>query len=278
MGGRVVECARLESVLGFTVYEGSNPSPSATRPDGGCRALSAAHTVRATMSQTAAQISARELFRSFKMGDRTIEVLRGITLDITPGESLFLCGASGAGKSTLLYTLAGLERPEKGVVKFGEVDVYAQSERNLAKLRNTKFGFVFQAYHLLPELTALENVMLPALIGGADKTAAAQAALERVGLGERLQHLPAELSGGEQQRVAIARALINDPEVIFADEPTGNLDSASGGSIMELLLNLVRAEKKTLVVVTHDRELAQRGDRHLDMRDGRIVEGEAHAA
>ena len=227
------------------------------------------------MSQTAAQISARELFRSFKMGERKIEVLRGITIDVTAGESLFLCGASGAGKSTLLYTLAGLERPEKGVVKFGEVDVYAQSERNLAKLRNTKFGFIFQAYHLLPELTALENVMLPALIGGDSRLEAAKASLERVGLGERLQHLPAELSGGEQQRVAIARALINNPEVIFADEPTGNLDSTTGGSIVELLLNLVRAEKKTLVVVTHDRELAKRGDRHLDMRDGLIVDGGA---
>jgi putative ABC transport system ATP-binding protein/lipoprotein-releasing system ATP-binding protein len=224
------------------------------------------------MNQPAAQISARELYRSFKMGVRTIEVLRGISLDITSGESLFLCGASGAGKSTLLYTLAGLERPEKGTVKFGSTDVYAQSERNLAKLRNTKFGFVFQAYHLLPELTAIENVMLPALIGGSDKHAAAQEALERVGLSERLHHLPAELSGGEQQRVAIARALINNPEVIFADEPTGNLDSVTGGSIVELLLNLVRAEKKTLVVVTHDRVLAARGDRHLDMLDGRIVE------
>ena len=227
------------------------------------------------MTQPAAQISARELYRSFKMGQRTIEVLRGITLDITPGESLFLCGASGAGKSTLLYTLAGLERPERGVVKFGDTDVYAQSEGNLAKLRNTKFGFVFQAYHLLPELTAIENVTLPALIGGDNRQAAAQAALERVGLGERLQHLPAELSGGEQQRVAIARALINNPEVIFADEPTGNLDSATGGSIMELLLNLVREERKTLVVVTHDSALAKRGDRHLDMRDGLIVEAGA---
>lgn len=226
------------------------------------------------MAGGTSQISARELYRSFKMGARTIEVLRGITLDIRGGESLFLCGASGAGKSTLLYTLSGLERPERGEVRFGETNVYAQSERNLAKLRNTKFGFVFQAYHLLPELTALENVMLPALIAGADRQDAAKSALERVGLGERLQHLPAELSGGEQQRVAIARALINNPEVIFADEPTGNLDSATGGSIIDLLLNLVRGEKKTLVVVTHDRELAQRGDRHLDMSDGRIVEGE----
>ena len=205
------------------------------------------------------------------MGDRTIEVLRGISVDITPGESLFLSGASGAGKSTLLYTLAGLERPERGNVTFGGVDVYSQSERNLARLRNTKFGFIFQAYHLLPELTAIENVMLPALIGGASRDAAAEAALDRVGLKERLQHLPAELSGGEQQRVAIARALINNPEVIFADEPTGNLDSNTGQSIMELLLNLVQAERKTLVVVTHDTALARRGNRQLEIRDGRIL-------
>ena len=223
------------------------------------------------MTPQPAQITARDLYRSFKMGERTIEVLRGISVDITPGESLFLCGASGAGKSTLLYTLAGLERPERGTVRFGDVDVYAQSERDMARLRNAKFGFVFQAYHLLPELTAIENVMLPALIGGDSKQGAAESALERVGLKERLHHLPAELSGGEQQRVAIARALINNPEVVFADEPTGNLDSATGGSIVELLLNLVRAEKKTLVVVTHDRGLAQRGDRTLEMRDGVIV-------
>jgi len=223
------------------------------------------------MTQPTSQISARDLYRSFKMGDRTIEVLRGISVDVTPGESLFLRGASGAGKSTLLYTLAGLERPERGNVTFGGVDVYSQSERNLARLRNTKFGFIFQAYHLLPELTAIENVMLPALIGGKSRDAAAEAALDRVGLKERLQHLPAELSGGEQQRVAIARALINDPEVIFADEPTGNLDSNTGESIMALLLNLVHEERKTLVVVTHDASLARRGNRQLEIRDGRIL-------
>ena len=223
------------------------------------------------MTPPPAQISARDLYRSFKMGERTIEVLRGISVDITPGESLFLCGASGAGKSTLLYTLAGLERPEKGTVKFGDTDVYAQSERDMARLRNAKFGFVFQAYHLLPELTAIENVMLPALIGGDSKPAAAESALERVGLKERLHHLPAELSGGEQQRVAIARALINNPEVVFADEPTGNLDSNTGQAIVELLLNLVREHRKTLVVVTHDRNLAQRGDRQLEIRDGLVV-------
>ena len=150
-------------------------------------------------------------------------------------------------------------------------DIYSQSERELARLRNTKFGFVFQAYHLLPELTAIENVMLPALIGGCAKEASAENALDRVGLKERLHHLPAELSGGEQQRVAIARALINSPEVIFADEPTGNLDSNTGRSILELLLNLVRDQRKTLVVVTHDASLARRGDRQLEIRDGQIL-------
>src|SRR3954470_13459168 len=223
------------------------------------------------------QITARDLRRSFRLGSRKIDVLRGITVDIAQGETVFLCGASGAGKTTLLYTLAGLEHPESGAVTFEGTDIYRASENARARLRNDSFGFIFQGYFLLPELTALENAALPTMIHRRADTAKAARALERVGLGDRLHHLPAELSGGEQQRVAIARALINNPEVIFADEPTGNLDSETGDSIVELLLNLVRAEKKTLVVVTHDRELAQRGDRHLDMRDGRIVEGEAHA-
>ncbi len=216
-------------------------------------------------------LSARDLRRSFKMGARTLDVLRGISLDIAEGEALFLCGASGAGKSTLLYTLAGLERPESGEVRFGDIPLYALPENDLARIRNRSFGFVFQAYHLLPELTALENVVLPAMIGGAAKREAAEAALGRVGLRERMQHLPAELSGGEQQRVAIARALINDPRVVFADEPTGNLDSKTGESIIELLLSLAREEKKTLIVVTHDAALAARGDRRLDIHDGMIV-------
>jgi predicted ABC-type transport system involved in lysophospholipase L1 biosynthesis ATPase subunit len=216
-------------------------------------------------------LAARDLHRSFQIGARRIEVLRGVSVDVAPGEAVFLCGASGAGKSTLLYTLAGLERPEKGVVQFEGTNIYAESEAALSRLRNRAFGFVFQAYHLLPELTALENVMLPAMIGGAAKRTEAEGALERVGLAERLQHLPSELSGGEQQRVAIARALINDPRIVFADEPTGNLDSATGSTIIDLLLRLVRDEKKTLIVVTHDAQLASRGDRRLDMRDGVIV-------
>jgi predicted ABC-type transport system involved in lysophospholipase L1 biosynthesis ATPase subunit len=216
-------------------------------------------------------LAARDLHRSFEIGARKIEVLRGVSLTVAHGESVFLCGASGAGKSTLLYTLAGLERPEQGSVDFEGTSIYAQPESALARLRNRSFGFVFQAYHLLPELTALENVMLPGMIGGVSKKAEAESALARVGLGERTQHLPSELSGGEQQRVAIARALINDPKIIFADEPTGNLDSATGGAIVDLLLKLVRDEKKTLIVVTHDSLLATRGDRRLEMRDGLIV-------
>src|SRR5687768_16669447 len=143
-------------------------------------------------------LSARDLHRSFQMGKRKLEVLRGVSLEVAPGEAVFLCGASGAGKSTLLYTLAGLERPEAGEVSFEGTNIYAQPEKTLARLRNSAFGFVFQAYHLLPELTALENVMLPTMIAGSRKREAAAEALARVGLGERLQHLPAELSGGEQ--------------------------------------------------------------------------------
>ncbi len=201
-------------------------------------------------------------------------MLRGITLEIQPGEAVFLVGASGAGKTTLLYTLAGLERPAGGRVLFETQSVYDLGRRAQSRLRNTRMGFIFQGYFLLPELTALENVLLPSMIGGQhDRARARRAAdsLNEVGLGERMHHLPLELSGGEQQRVAIARALINDPGVIFADEPTGNLDSRSGQVIMDLLLALVRERRKTLLVVTHDLSLAARGDRTLEMRDGLLV-------
>jgi predicted ABC-type transport system involved in lysophospholipase L1 biosynthesis ATPase subunit len=216
-------------------------------------------------------IVARDLRRSFKIGPRTIEVLRGISTEIQRGEAVFLCGASGAGKTTLLYTLAGLERPESGTVEFDGMRLYEGGEAMQARLRNERIGFVFQGYFLLPELTAVENVMLATLIGGKPRPDDAAESLARVGLGDRLHHLPAELSGGEQQRVAIARALINDPSVIFADEPTGNLDSKTGEGIVELLLGLVRDHGKTLVVVTHDAELATRGDRRLEIRDGLLV-------
>jgi len=216
-------------------------------------------------------LSARDLRRSFTMGSRKIDVLRGISLEVRKGESVFLVGASGAGKTTLLYTLAGLERPDAGSVHFEGRDVYATGPREAARIRNERMGFVFQGYFLLPELTALENVMLPSMIGRKTNQAAAESALERVGLAERMKHLPAELSGGEQQRVAIARALINDPTILFADEPTGNLDSKTGESIVDLLLALVRENQKTLLVVTHDAHLAERGDRKLEIADGLLT-------
>jgi predicted ABC-type transport system involved in lysophospholipase L1 biosynthesis ATPase subunit len=214
------------------------------------------------------QLIARDLVQSFRMGPRRIEVLRGISMEIAHGEAVFLCGASGAGKTTLLYTLAGLERPESGTVEFEGRKLYNGSSASQAKLRNEKMGFVFQGYFLLPELTALENVALPGMIGGRSRKEKAQESLGAVGLADRMNHLPAELSGGEQQRVAIARALTNDPDIIFADEPTGNLDSKTGDTIVDLLLSLTREGNKTLLVVTHDVRLAERGDRQLHIADG----------
>jgi len=214
------------------------------------------------------QLIARDLFQSFRMGSRRIEVLRGISMEIAHNEAVFLSGASGAGKTTLLYTLAGLERPESGSVEFEGRRLYCDSSSAEARLRNEKMGFVFQGYFLLPELTALENVLLPGLIGRRATRDKAAESLAAVGLAERVHHLPAELSGGEQQRVAIARALTNDPDIIFADEPTGNLDSKTGDAIMDLLLGLARDRKKTLLVVTHDARLATRGDRQLHIKDG----------
>ncbi len=214
------------------------------------------------------RLSARGLQRSFRIGGNRIQVLRGIDLDLAPGETVFLCGASGAGKTTLLYTIAGLETPEAGSVEFEGRSLYGISGNALARLRNERMGFVFQSYFLLPELTALENVLLPSLIGGKKTEVRARELLDRVGLKDRMDHLPAELSGGEQQRVAIARSLVNDPSILFADEPTGNLDSKNGEVIITLLLDLAKADGRTLAVVTHDDRLAARGDRLVRIVDG----------
>jgi putative ABC transport system ATP-binding protein/lipoprotein-releasing system ATP-binding protein len=222
------------------------------------------------MSAATSEIHLRshDLKRSFQINKTRIEVLRGISLEVIRGESVFLCGASGAGKTTLLYTLAGLERPEAGVVDFEGVDIYALGSDRLAGLRNARMGFVFQSYFLLPELTALENVLLPSLMSGKRNAPLAENLLARVGLQDRLHHLPSELSGGEQQRVAIARSLINNPTILFADEPTGNLDSHTGESIIELLLGVAREDRRTLLVVTHDETLAARSDRLLRIEEG----------
>ena len=221
-----------------------------------------------TMSE--AIIETVNLHRSYRIGRKSIEVLHGIDLSIRAGEKVFLCGPSGAGKTTLLYTLAGLERPEQGSVKIDGTDLYSLGRKAQAKFRNERIGYVFQNYHLLPELTALENVAVPGAIAWQDRTEDAMKALKRVGLADRADHLPSELSGGEQQRVAIARAIVNEPKVLFADEPTGNLDSKTSAEIMKILMELASEHGVTLVVVTHDQTLAESGDRTLIIKDGSI--------
>jgi len=219
-------------------------------------------------------LSARGLKKTYAVGKRMLEVLRGVDLEISRGDFVALRGASGTGKSTLLHLIGGLDSPNAGEIIFCGQNLAAFSESRLTNFRNRRVGFVFQAYHLLPELTALENVCLPARIA---RTPAAQAEkrgrelLARVGLGERLEHKPSELSGGEQQRVAIARALVNEPELLLADEPTGNLDSHTGGEIIELLKQL-RAEKQmTLIIATHDAKVAATAPRVIELVDGLIA-------
>lgn len=216
-------------------------------------------------------ITAHNLHRSYSIGHKTIEVLHGLDLHIAKGEKVFLCGPSGAGKTTLMYTLAGLEQPQQGQVVIDGTDIYSLNLRKRALFRNKTMGFIFQNYMLMPELTALENASLATAVAGREATEYVVSLLERVGLGDRLHHLPNELSGGEQQRVAIARALAHNPDIIFADEPTGNLDSRNGGQILDLLFGLAEEGGKTLVTVTHDAEIAKRGDRTLIIRDGVVA-------
>lgn len=218
-------------------------------------------------------LEARDLHKTYTLGHRSLEVLRGVDVRVQRGELLALRGASGAGKSTLLHILGGLDTPDRGEIAFDGRRLNSLSPATLARWRNRTVGFIFQAYHLLPELDALENVCLPARIGRASGSATEQRGREllgRVGLGERLDHKPAELSGGEQQRVAIARALINSPELILADEPTGNLDSHTGEGIIELLLSLRAERQTTLIIATHDPKVAARAPRILDLVDGRV--------
>ena len=216
-------------------------------------------------------IQATNLHRSYSIGKKQVEVLHGLDLHINRGEKVFLCGPSGAGKTTLMYTLAGLEQPLQGRVVIDGVDIYALSARERARFRNRTMGFIFQNYMLMPELTALENASLATAVAGREATDRVVSLLQRVGLGDRLDHLPNELSGGEQQRVAIARALAHNPAIIFADEPTGNLDSRNGAQILDLLFELAEQGGKTLVVVTHDPAIAARGDRVLTIRDGVVA-------
>jgi len=219
-------------------------------------------------------INARGLHKTYQLGRRSLEVLHGVDLTVQRGEFLALRGASGAGKSTLLHLLGGLDTPNAGEIKFNDRALSSLSNGAMAGFRNRSVGFIFQSYHLLPELDALENVCLPARMARIqvdDCTARAQRLLARVGLKDRVDHKPYELSGGEQQRVAIARALINEPELILADEPTGNLDSHTGEGIIDLLCEIQRERGTTLIIATHDAKVAARAPRVIHLVDGQIA-------
>ncbi len=219
-------------------------------------------------------VMTKNLSKTYKPGVKTsVKALVDINIEIRGGESVAIVGPSGAGKSTLMHLLGGLDKPSHGKVFLADVDLYGISERERARVRNCKVGFVFQFYHLLPEFTALENVMLPGQIFGSKKELKDRARnlLKSVGLDSRLSHRPGELSGGESQRVAIARALINEPGILLCDEPTGNLDSKTSESIYQLLMDIRQKKNMALVVVTHDEAAASRMGRKIHMRDGKIV-------
>jgi putative ABC transport system ATP-binding protein len=218
-------------------------------------------------------IELRQVSKTVTSGSEPLTILHPLTIEIPRGQFIAIVGPSGSGKSTLLGLIAGLDAPTSGSVVIDGIDITSLDEDALAKLRGEKIGFVFQFFHLIPSLTAHENVAVPMEIAGvADAPARAAKLLEEVGLTGRAHHYPSQLSGGEQQRVALARALANNPPIVLADEPTGNLDSTNGRHIMELLSNVHRARGTTLVLVTHDRELAGQADARIVLRDGRVVE------
>jgi lipoprotein-releasing system ATP-binding protein len=217
-------------------------------------------------------LSARNLRKDYPTRSGPLTVLNGVSLSLAPGDALAIVGPSGSGKSTLLHLLGTLEAPTSGDYTLDGINPFSLNERDLAAFRNRRIGFVFQDHHLLPQCSVLENVLIPTLVAPASgDPVRAKSLLERVGLAHRLDHRPAELSGGERQRVAIARALIRSPQVLLADEPTGNLDRTNAESIGTLLLDLARDERMILVAVTHSRELADRFPMRSEMNDGRLV-------
>ncbi len=219
-------------------------------------------------------LRAEEVHKTYHIGRRTVEVLHGVSLTIQRGETLSIMGASGAGKSTLMHILGGLDRPDAGDVFFEETSLGKMNPAKRAAFRAKRCGFIFQSYHLLPELDVRQNVVLPSMAAGTgrDVKARAEELLEKVGLAGRMDHRPMELSGGEQQRVAIARALMNDPDLILADEPTGNLDSHTGENILNNLFDLAQSANRTLIIVTHNEEVARRCQRELILKDGKLEE------
>ena len=226
-------------------------------------------------------LSAKSVTREYVDGERKLEVLKGVDLDVHEGEFVSIIGQSGSGKSTLLHLLGALDRCSSGSVRLKDQDYVGLSDAALAKVRTAQVGFVYQFHHLLPEFTALENVMLPGMIARGSQGAVAeraQALLGKVGLAERLDHRPAKLSGGEQQRVALARALMNNPAVVLADEPTGNLDAKTSAEVLEFLINITVNEGKSLVMVTHDQSIARRANRCFHLQSGKLSSAKADPA
>lgn len=225
------------------------------------------------MSENGEILVTKNLHKTYRMGRRGVPVLRGIDLEVNEAQIVAIVGASGVGKSTLLHILGTLDRPSEGSVFIEGTDVFKYDEKKLADFRNRTVGFIFQFHHLLPEFTAIENVMMPSLIAGKPKKRIrdhAKSLLTEVGLEHRVTHRPGELSGGEMQRVAVARALMNDPRLVLADEPSGNLDQAASDALHDLLWNLSRKDRRTLVIVTHNHELAENADKVVEIFDGSI--------
>ena len=219
-------------------------------------------------------IQLKNVWKTYYMGDISLDVLKGVNVDINKGDFVAIVGPSGSGKSTMMNQVGVLDTPTKGIIYLEGTNISTLTESELAQLRGKKIGFVFQQFNLIPTLTALENVILPTIfqnVPEVERMKRAEELLKLVGLGDRMHHKPNELSGGQQQRVAIARALINNPEIILADEPTGNLDSTSGRQIMHLLAQLHSKEKKTIILVTHDIDLVKYSDKTIHLKDGEVV-------